>query len=163
MAELTPIEKLQPCLLERLRDDEPSNKEEIRSSRVVSLFRYKESVLRDLRWLLNARCPPPDVELGDYTEAAESVLNFGLPDFCGISTSSANVEELRRAIEITLRRFEPRIDRRSLQVRVVEEQSAVAPGTVAFEIRGQLWARPIPEPLYIRTRLDLETGQTEVV
>ena len=35
MAESTPIEKLQPCLLDRLTDDEPANQKESRLQRVV--------------------------------------------------------------------------------------------------------------------------------
>jgi len=53
MAELTAIEKLQPCLLDRLTDDEPGKKEESRAQRVVSLQRYRRGVLRDLEWLFN--------------------------------------------------------------------------------------------------------------
>ena len=47
MAE-TAIEKLQPCLLDRLTDDEPGKKEESRSQRVISHQKYKRGVLRDL-------------------------------------------------------------------------------------------------------------------
>ena len=54
MADLTPLERLQPCLLDRLTDDEPKNSEESRTQRVVSLSRYKKGVLRDMEWLLNS-------------------------------------------------------------------------------------------------------------
>ncbi len=58
MAELTPLEKLQPCLLDRLTDDDPKNGEESRAQRVVSLSRYKRGVLRDLEWLFNTDARP---------------------------------------------------------------------------------------------------------
>jgi type VI secretion system protein ImpF len=30
---------------------------------------------------------------------------------------------------------------------------------VSFELYGELWANPIPEKLFIKTKIDLETGQ----
>ena len=53
MPELTAIEKLQPCLLDRLTDDEPERREESRLQRIVSLQKYRRGVLRDLEWLFN--------------------------------------------------------------------------------------------------------------
>ena len=54
MSDLTPIEKLQPCLLDRLTDDEPTKPVESRRERVVSMQRYRNGVLRDLGWLFNS-------------------------------------------------------------------------------------------------------------
>ena len=30
---------------------------------------------------------------------------------------------------------------------------------ISFEIHGDLWANPVPEQLFIKTKIDLETGQ----
>ena len=30
---------------------------------------------------------------------------------------------------------------------------------IGLEIRGELWASPVPEHLFIKTKIDLETGQ----
>ena len=89
MAELTPFEKLQPCLLDRLTDDEPDKSEESRNQRVISLQRYKRGVLRDLEWLFNASAHLPEegtraFRLRDYPEAFRSVLNFGTRHLCGL-------------------------------------------------------------------------------
>ena len=48
MAELTPTERLQPSLLDRLTDDEPSHSQEARNRRVLSIQKLRESVLRDV-------------------------------------------------------------------------------------------------------------------
>jgi len=162
MAELTFVEKIQPCLVERLTDDDPHSTEEGRASRVVSLQRYKEAVLRDLSWLLNTKKPRAEDGLEALPEVAESVLNYGITDLCGVTTSAIRVAELERALEHALKVFEPRIIRHSLKVRAVEAGDGSAPGSLSFEISGQLWAQPIPEHLFIRTRMDLETGQVEV-
>ena len=60
MPELAVIEKLQPCLLDRLTDDEPQNQQESRTQRVISLQRYRQDVLRDLLWLFNASAHLPE-------------------------------------------------------------------------------------------------------
>jgi type VI secretion system protein ImpF len=33
---------------------------------------------------------------------------------------------------------------------------------IEFEIRGHLWAQPVPLEILLRTKLDLEAGQVEV-
>ncbi len=58
MAELTPKERLQPALLDRLTDDEPEKPQESRDKRVLSTNRLRECVLRDLAWLFNASRMP---------------------------------------------------------------------------------------------------------
>ena len=46
-------DRLQPALLDRLRDDEPLSQKEPVESRVLSRARMREAVLRDLSWLFN--------------------------------------------------------------------------------------------------------------
>src|SRR5262245_57623150 len=64
MADAVPIERLQPCLLDRLTDDEPHKKEESRNARAISHQKYRRGVLRDLEWLFNtsAYLNVPDAE-----------------------------------------------------------------------------------------------------
>ena len=157
MAELTPLERLQPCLLDRLTDDEPDKKEESRNQRVVSLQRYKRGVVRDLEWLLNTSAHLPlegkqQFQLSDFPEAFRSVLNFGSRQLCGML--APDVSELERQLLETIQFFEPRILRNSVTVTAVMEHQAIA-----FEIQGEIWANPVPEHLFIKTKLDLETGQ----
>ncbi len=35
--------------------------------------------------------------------------------------------------------------------------------SIRFEIRGDLWTQPIPESLFIKTELDLETGKCKLI
>src|SRR5438093_13104193 len=82
MPELVVIEKLQPCLLDRLTDDEPKNSQESRAQRVISLQRYRQGVLRDLQWLFSASAHLPregqgTFSIADFPEASHSVINFG--------------------------------------------------------------------------------------
>ena len=53
MTDLTPSEKLQPCLLDRLTDDEPHKAQEPRSKRAMSMQQYRQARLRDVAWLVD--------------------------------------------------------------------------------------------------------------
>jgi len=157
MADLTPLEKLQPCLLDRLTDDEPDKAEESRSQRVISQARYKRGVLRDLEWLFNASAHLPEegkrqFNLSDYPEAYKSVLNFGTRHLCGML--APNMEELERELIDAIQLFEPRIIDHTLTVKATVERHLVT-----MEIFGELWANPVSEKLFIKTSIDLENGQ----
>lgn len=162
MAELTPQERLQPCLLDRLTDHEPGRQQEGRDQRVMSLRRFREAVLRDLSWLLNARAHVEGDGFDEFEEVPSSVLNYGIRDVTGLSAGSPAVQDMERQIMDAVRTFEPRIDERSVQVESVREGDSVETRAVNFEIRGQLWAQPVPESLLIKTEMDLETGECRV-
>jgi type VI secretion system protein ImpF len=162
MAELTPTERLQPCLLDRLVDEQPDSQVESRDLRVVSLRRYREGVLRDLSWLLNTACPPASDGLADYPEVARSVLNYGIPDLCGQTASGITPEQIEQNVVLAIQFFEPRILRNSLSIQSVVSSESMTHNAVFLEIRGELWARPTPEVLYLKTQVDLETGQCEL-
>jgi type VI secretion system protein ImpF len=79
MPELTSRERLQPSLLDRLRDDERDKRDESREQRVISPRKLKEYVIRDLAWLLNACDLDSVVDLTPYPEVERSVLNRRCP------------------------------------------------------------------------------------
>jgi type VI secretion system protein ImpF len=152
------IEKIQPCLLDRLTDENPESQKEGRNERIISLRRYREGVLRDLIWLLNAKAHIAEEALNEFPEAARSVVSFGSRDLCGLISSSMDLRDLERDIAETIRRFEPRINPRTLEVKALAGGKRDSNG-LSIEIRGELWAHPIPEQLYLRSEIDLETGQ----
>ena len=156
MADLTPIERLQPCLLDRLTDDEPGRQVESNRERIVSLQRYRNGVLRDLAWLFNANAFLYDEGWEafklKYPKAYESVINFGLRQLCGVATPDA--QRLQEDLEAVIKIFEPRVTPRSLTVRVDLDRNLVA-----VDVEGDLWALPLPEHLHLRTIVDVETGQ----
>lgn len=162
MAELTPTERLQPCLLDRLTDDEPTAAAESRDKRVFSSRQMRQAVLRDLSWLLNTaqRIGPADQD--DTPEAYTSVLNFGVPDLTGITAGGLDVVSLEKTITRAVRAFEPRITPGSLRITASVDETSMSGNALIFEVRGDLWAQPIPEPLYLKTEVDLETGQFAV-
>lgn len=151
-----PLEKLQPCLLDRLTDDEPLKQEESRTSRVISLEKYKTGVRRDLEWLFNTNAFPTNEVTeplhAKYLEAARSVINFGVRQLCG--QSSPNLDRLKDEITEAIRVFEPRISPRSLTIRADLERNFLT-----FDIEGELWTNQRPEHLHLKTIVDVENGQ----
>ncbi|UCG49918.1 MAG: type VI secretion system baseplate subunit TssE [Phycisphaerales bacterium] len=158
MAELTPMDRLQPCLLDRLTDDEPGVGKESRDRRVVSMGRYRAAVLRDLEMLLNAKARPAGDIIYDFDEVARSVLNYGIPDLCGTPILNIGALEAEEQVRNAILHFEPRVSPDQLVVRMAAPSNAEYVRTLSFEIEGELWAQPSPDHLLVKTEVDLETG-----
>ncbi|SFG09436.1 type VI secretion system protein ImpF [Duganella sp. CF458] len=164
MAELTPQERLQPALLDRLVDDAPEQKQETQAGRLLGKERLRAAVLRDLAWLFNAVRPGVDTGLARYEHVQRSVLNFGLPAMSGETASTLDLMGMERSIMQAILDFEPRIMASSLQVRALALDSMLDQhNIVRIEIRGDLWAQPAPLELCLRTEVDLETGVVQLV
>jgi type VI secretion system protein ImpF len=170
MAELTSQDRLQPSLLDRLIDHEPHSRKESAEARALTRAELRAAVLRDLSWLFNATRPEPEPQ-SEKTEELErwqqaeyarnSVLNFGLPAFAGVTLSSMDLELIQRLVAEAVRRFEPRLDPQTLSIEArVTSQSHH--NTMQLMIRGQMWAQPVPLELLLAAELDVETGNTRV-
>lgn len=155
-------DRLQPALLDRLTDDHRLDGAEVDERRVMTKQQIRAAVLRDLSWLLNT--VQPFGKLAEhYPQVKHSVLNYGLPPMSGQLASRIDVSLLERSIRDAIVQFEPRILADTLQVRAIEFESVMAThNIIEFEIRGFLWAQPVPLELLLRTQLDLEAGQVEV-
>jgi type VI secretion system protein ImpF len=161
--ELTPQERLQPALLDRLTDDEPGTTQEPRERRVMSKRRLRQAVLRDLAWLFNATRLEATVDLTGLAEVRRSVINFGLPALAGQTASSVEVSALERGIRQAIVDFEPRILPASLQIKVLlAPRSLDHHNVIGIEIHCELWAQPVPLEMLVRTEFDLETGKVRI-
>lgn len=163
MAELALQDRLQPALLDRLADDEPDKKTEPRENRVVTKNKLRQGILRDLAWLLNATNSVGSIDFAGLSHAERSAINFGLPALSGRTVSTLDTFQLENLIRQAIIHFEPRIAPASLQVEAITaEQQLDHHNLVSVQIRGDLWAQPIPIELLLRTEIDLETGQVEI-
>jgi len=163
MADLTTQERLFPSLLDRLTDDEPGQMVESRERRGFSIHKLRAAVLRDLAWLLNTCSLTVVEDLTPYPFVKSSVLNYGIPDLTGKTISGLEVLDVQRALRQAILDFEPRILPKTLQVRGIMTEHASTNNSLTFEIEGELWSRPLPERLFLRTELDLETGSVTMV
>jgi type VI secretion system protein ImpF len=162
LAELTPKERLQPSLLDRLIDDAPEKTQESREQRVFSLSRLRGAAMRDLAWLLNTTNLAAGQDISAYPEVADSVVNYGIPDLSGMTVSGTDVAALERALRQAIADFEPRILRHTLSVRLDLNEGQMSHNAMTFLIEGELWAQPVPLRLYLKTEIDLDIGDVKV-
>lgn len=163
MAELTQKERLQPSLLDRLTDDAPDKLQESREQRVLSISKLRQCVLRDLAWLLNTGTFDTVQSLEDFPFVGHSVLNYGVKDLVGTTLSTADAMDIQKRIRQAIWDFEPRIFPESVTVKVAVTDAQMNKNAVTFDIEGELWAQPLPLHLYLKTELDLETGNMAVL
>lgn len=163
MAELSQKERLQPSLLDRLTDNEPNKKKESRDKRILSLKELRKSVIRDLVWLLNTNNLSSVQDLSDYPQVERSVANYGVSEFAGRPSSNFDLNALQRLIRQSIWDFEPRILRNSLKINIHTNKDEMNHNAITFDIEGELWAQPVPEQIYLKTELDLETGDVSIV
>jgi type VI secretion system protein ImpF len=147
-------------VLDRLIDLEPRNSKEVPPTRGQSVRQLKESVRRDLEWLLNTRLVaiPPDERLRHVNRSG---YVYGLPDFSAYSLSNPDDQnKLMRHLQIAIKNFEPRL----AKVRVVPlEVSGANTRTLRFRIEALLLMDPAPEHIFFDTLLQLSSGEYEVV
>ena len=160
MIDIAAQERLQPSLLDRLIDDDPTSKIEPVDQKILTKQALRQAVLRDLSWLLNATgyCPPLDEK--QFPDTACSVLNFGLPTMSGQFASTMQRASMEQALRQAILSFEPRILSRTLEIEIVLEGYAMdSHNRVGLTIKGMLWAQPVPMEFLMRSRIDLEEGR----
>jgi type VI secretion system protein ImpF len=163
MVEVGARDTLQPALLDRLTDHDPTRKVEGREERVISRTQLRAFVLRDLSSLFNTSDLSAEVDLKDLPLVAQSTLNYGLAPLSGKLASGLDLSVLERVLKEAILRFEPRILAHSLTVRGVPPSDALPHHNVlSFEIAGELWGQPYPLELLLKTDVDLETGEMRI-
>lgn len=163
MAELLVRERLQPSLLDRLVDEEPSSKVESRDRRMLSFARLRECVVRDLGWLLNTVCLSVSQDLEPYPEVQRSVLNFGIPDLTGRVPTGADVAGIEQSVRQAIIDFEPRLLRDTLKVNVRVQRWRADNRVLQFTVQAHLWAQPVPLDVRFRSEVDVDTGAATIV
>ncbi|HMD75779.1 MAG TPA: type VI secretion system baseplate subunit TssE [Terracidiphilus sp.] len=127
-------------------------------TRAASISMFRESIKRDLEWLLNTR-QPVIPELESYPATAASVLNFGLPDIHSFDGSAGKEQNaLTVALEKCIRTFEPRIN----QPHVYLTRSDQLTRSLKFHIEGQVFYENMNEEIKFDTVLELISGEYEV-
>jgi type VI secretion system protein ImpF len=161
MADKMMSERLQPSLLDRLTDDDPTTLTEGRDARVIDIRRLRDIVQRDLSWLLNTNDAATWIDAERHPLAAKSVLNYGVREVAGDFASKDRAAVIRKSIAAAIENYEPRIRKGSTHVEMRTEN--VARNTViSFDIRADMWAEPIPIELYLRSSVDVTTGQVSL-
>jgi type VI secretion system lysozyme-like protein len=140
-------------IFDRLTDYDPRNSREVAPSEGEQVRSHKESVARDLTSLLNTRRSQADIP-EEFVYTRESLAAYGVEDF---TTAPMDRESIRRAIERTVRIFEPRLSR--VQVVLVEGGDF----TFSFRILGMLRIDAGLEPVVYDADLPKESRRFRVI
>ena len=154
-------ERLQPSLLDRLTDNDPTELKERREDRVIDLRKLREIIQRDLAWLLNTANAGKLIDENIYPNVSRSVLNFGIEQVSGDYSTAQRAELIRKSILNAVQAFEPRIHPGSLDVELRMGKDNHQ-SLVAFDIRADMWAQPMPIELYLRSQVDVTKGTIEL-
>lgn len=160
-----------PSVLDRLLDHEPEISSEPVPSRAQGLRQMKQSVRRDLEWLLNARQSSSVIRNAEHADGSSSTTSpvahelqsslifYGLPDFSSASTLSVTDQRrISRAIESAVAKFEPRLSDvvvTLLPMREIER-------ALRFRIDARLRVEPAPEPVTFDTVLHIHSGEYRI-
>jgi len=128
--------------------------------RMISMRKLRDSVQRDLGWLLNSASLDTTENLAPYPQVARSVINFGLPSFAGTALHSIDPQATAQRIREAIETFEPRLSRVQVSSSTDEERHDTM--TLAFRIEGELWGQPTTQHVVLQTSIDIETGDVRV-
>lgn len=118
----------------------------------------RRAVLRDVENLLNTRrciIEPPE----SYRYVKNSLYTYGIEDFVAKNPKSPQVRQaLRRTIQETVTRFEPRLQDVSVDFKPEDGNSQ----TLCFSVRATLHAEPVREPIYFDTWFSASRGEYKI-
>ncbi len=141
------------------------SRETMRHYSVPRLERFNENAMRDtvkrdLAWLLNTTNMAAGSDLGPYPHVKTSVLNFGVPDLTGKANSHRVVMQRARDIRNAIRAFEPRIAEKTLHVEPSQDRQRE--NSITYVIHGDITAAVQAIPVSFKTDVDSDTSTVTV-
>jgi len=153
MSELPP-----PSLLDRLTDHDPSNAKESYAAGQLSPRQMKVILRRDLIWLLTTIRLEEVTNLDDWPRAKATVINYGVRDLSGVPEQNIDGLNIQNTIRQAIWDYEPRLDRNSVDVKLIPNSEGDTRGVAKLQIAGR-WANEIYQnPIFIEAQIDFETG-----
>ena len=152
-------DRVTPSLLDRLTDYSPEAKRENPATRHQGVRALKSSLWRDLTALLNTKRGEEDVPK-EFAESTRSLLAYGIPDFTSYTLSNpSDQNKICRALEMAIRRFEPRLENPSVTV----EAAGPTDFSLRFRVDAYLKVEPASEPVSFEAVLQPDTSTIVVV
>ena len=122
----------------------------------LSLQELRQSVAHDLEDLLNSRMAKLDHLIGDYPLAKQSIIQFGIIDFVGLSTANPlDRDKICQSIEQSISAHEPRL--RQVKVEMLLDGDNM--GALCLTIQAYLNIHPLYEPVVFDALLKPTTQQ----
>ena len=126
------------------------------NDRGISLQELRESVASDLEDLLNSRMAKLDHLIDHFPLAKQSILQFGIIDFVGLSTANpSDRDKICQSIEQSITAHEPRLK----QIKVEMLLDGQNMGALYLSIQAYLNIHPLFEPVIFDAVLKPTTQQ----
>ncbi|MFT8246344.1 type VI secretion system baseplate subunit TssE [Roseomonas sp. BN140053] len=143
--------RLRLPLLDRLLDTDPDAPRDPPLSQPLAVEVLRAAVRRDMEALLNARRRRVPLPKG-LAELPTSPIGYGVPDpTAGSFTAEETRVALAREVELTLRRFEPRLT--SITVTLPPLESESLDRSLKLRVEAILRTDPVPEQVAFETVL----------
>ena len=127
-------------LFERLLADSEQNE------RGISLQKLRESVASDLEDLLNSRMSLLDGVIDDFPLVKQSVMQFGIIDFVGLSTANpTDRDKICQSIQQSIIAHEPRLK----QIKVTMLSDGHNMGALSLSVQAYLNIQPLFESVIL--------------
>ena len=126
------------------------------STQGQSIQKLREAVAADLEDLLNSRLAKLDHIIDDYAWVKQSILQFGIIDFVGLSTANPmDRDKICRSIEASISAHEPRL--KHVRVEMLLDENNM--GSLCLSIHAYLNIHPLYEPVVFDALLKPTTQQ----
>ncbi len=112
----------------------------------------RDSIGRDLVWLMNCAIRGARLDLPSDSFIARSVFNYGNPSLQLLATSRIDPDYIALYVRDTLVKFEPRLIATTIRVQSRIDTDSVTRQVLYFDINGVLKAEGTP--LFLRLALD---------
>lgn len=151
--------KIQPFLLDRLTDNKDNQAFFDSKESTYSIDQLRQSIERDLQWLFEtiALSANSSLAIEDYEHIPSSVINYGIPDIIGAIARSIDEKDLEKKLTLAIQRFEPRIIKESIKLKVNIAKTKASTLDELFEIQldGMLWAQPRHVPFKLKRQVTM--------
>ncbi|MDR2743037.1 MAG: type VI secretion system baseplate subunit TssE [Treponema sp.] len=152
--------RYKPYVLKRLSDDEPYEKRE-NLQNVITEKQVKDDIFRNIEMLFCSRSHLSLAEFKGHDDIENSVLGYGITDYCGKVCSDDEREFLLGHIKKQIRDFEPRLAPDSVDVKFANPDFAMR-SLLELRISGRIAVEQVDEEVLFVSRLDLETGNASL-
>jgi type VI secretion system lysozyme-like protein len=152
--------RYKPYVLKRLTDDEPYEKKELPHT-VITEKQVKEDIFRNIEMLFYSRSHLSPEELKPYAGVENSVLGYGISDYCGKVCGDDDRAFLLEHIKKQIRDFEPRLAPDSISVEFTNPEATMR-SLLELRIQGHINVSQVNEEMIFISRLDLETGNASL-
>lgn len=126
---------------------------------LVTAEQLKADIFANIEMIFNSRRRITAENFFGCVEVENSVLGFGITDFCGKTKSEDYREEMRQHILKMLRLFEPRLEPSSITVNFSQEKDG---SILEFAIGGVIRLIEVNEEVLFLSSLDLESGNASL-